>query len=75
MMLAFWALVIALILWLVRSSRNGDGENRLPSSPVQRADEVLAERFAAGDRRRRVHPPACVAAPDHDPFVRKPRRR
>jgi uncharacterized membrane protein len=41
--------VIALILWLIRGSRNGDGEDRLPVSPMQRADEVLAERFAGGE--------------------------
>ena len=50
MMLAFWALVIALIVWLVRGSRNGSGgEGNLTSSPMQRADEVLAERFAGGE--------------------------
>jgi putative membrane protein len=64
MMLAFWALLIALILWLVRSSRNGDGVYRVKSSPMQRADEVLAERFAGGEideaeftrRRASLHP-------------------
>lgn len=74
MMLAFWALVIALILWLVRSTRNS--ENRLTISPMQRADEVLAERFAGGEinqaeftrRRASLHP-------DHHPFVCKPTRR
>jgi putative membrane protein len=75
MMLAFWALVIALILWLVRSSRNGS-EDRLTVSPMQRADEVLAERFAGGEideeeftrRRASLHT-------DHHPFVSTPRRR
>jgi uncharacterized membrane protein len=56
---AFWALVIALILWLVRSSHNDGGENRLTISPMQRADEVLAERFA-GDEIDEKSSPAGV---------------
>lgn len=65
MMLAFWALVIALILWLIHSSLNGSsGEATLTSNPIQRADEVLAERFASGEideeeftrRRESLHP-------------------
>jgi len=50
MMVVFWGLVIALVVAVVRSTRSdrvhGD---RSTSTPVQRADEVLAERFARGE--------------------------
>jgi putative membrane protein len=50
MMLLFWAAVIAVVVWLVRSSRAERHDPQLPvSTPVQRADEVLAERFARGE--------------------------
>lgn len=51
--LVFWGAVIALVVWLVRSTSTSGTR---PSAP---ADEVLAERFARGEideeeyRRRR----------------------
>lgn len=51
MMIVLWALLIALIGWLVRSSRNGHDSTAGPGnrSVTPRADEVLAERLARGD--------------------------
>jgi putative membrane protein len=62
MMVAFWGLLVALVVWLVRSSRT---EPTLPSGDARAltpsADEVLDERFARGEidedeftRRRQV---------------------
>ena len=50
MMVVFWGLLIALVVWLVRSARNdptrtGDEQR----STECRADDVLAERFARGE--------------------------
>ncbi|MGI8415507.1 MAG: SHOCT domain-containing protein [Nakamurella sp.] len=51
MMIVFWALLIALIGWLIRSGRRGrDSTAGLGTRSVTpRADEVLAERFAHGE--------------------------
>jgi putative membrane protein len=47
----FWGLLIALVVWLVRSFRaDASRDNQgLPPAPERRADEVLAERFARGE--------------------------
>jgi putative membrane protein len=47
----FWGLLIALVVWVVRSLRADTScDNQGPSpAPGIRADEVLAERFARGD--------------------------
>lgn len=50
MMVLFWGLLVALVIWLVRSSRNelaAPGAQHVPSS--QSADLMLAERFARGE--------------------------
>jgi putative membrane protein len=48
MMLLFWAAVIALVVWAVRSVRSErqhpEGESKTPSP-----DDILAERFARGE--------------------------
>jgi putative membrane protein len=59
MMLLFWAVIITLVVWAVRSLRSErqrpDGESQNTPSP----DDILAERFARGEieeeefRRRR----------------------
>ena len=50
MMLVFWGLLVAFVVWLVRSTRSDRGaEDRSAGSPVPRADEVLAEGFARGE--------------------------
>ncbi len=41
MMIVFWGAVIALVVWMVRSSRS--------QTPEHRADDLLAERFARGE--------------------------
>lgn len=50
MMVLFWGGLAALVVWLVRSSRD-DRPQRPDTAPssVQHADEVLAERFARGE--------------------------
>ena len=50
MMVLFWGGLVALVVWLVRSVRDEPpkGTDSSPS-PTQRADEVLAERFARGE--------------------------
>jgi putative membrane protein len=48
MMVAFWGLLIALIVWLVRGRRGSDPAMK-PQPVVARADDVLAERFARGE--------------------------
>ncbi len=50
MMLAFWGLLVALVVWLVRSSRAAPTPASVgPAHPVQSSDEVLAQRFARGE--------------------------
>jgi len=48
-MLLIWGLVTALVVWLVRDSRNPHGRPTGEPSQAGRADEVLAERFASGE--------------------------
>lgn len=57
LMIAFWALVIMAIIWLVRSIRRGngpqrfrgqEGSHRLPYQAAS-AEAILAERFARGE--------------------------
>lgn len=47
MMVAFWGGLVALVVWLVRGSRD-EGRREPPVEPA-RADEVLAQRFARGE--------------------------
>ena len=49
MMLVFWGLLVALIVWLARSrdSDSSSSEPRRPGSPT--AEDVLALRYARGD--------------------------
>lgn len=59
MMLLFWAVVIALVVWAVRSARKGDVHPDSAGTNAARADDILAERYARGEieedefRRRR----------------------
>jgi putative membrane protein len=59
MMVLFWGAVIALVVWLVQSVGSDKKPGQTGASPTDRADEVLAERFARGEidedefRRRR----------------------
>lgn len=47
MMVAFWGLLIALVVWLVRSFRSD--EKSETTRAMTHADDVLAERFARGE--------------------------
>jgi putative membrane protein len=54
MMLVFWGGLIALVVWLIRSSQHQhDRQDQHPVNhlvdPTQRGDELLAERFARGE--------------------------
>jgi putative membrane protein len=50
MMVVFWGLVIALVVAVVRSAHSDRGSQHGPADTIaQRADEVLAERFARGE--------------------------
>lgn len=54
MMVVFWGGLIALVVWLVRSSQHQHGyqDQHLanhPVDPTQRGEELLAERFARGE--------------------------
>lgn len=44
--LVFWAAVIALVVWLIRTSR---GDTRQSTPQPNGADVLLAERFARGE--------------------------
>ena len=44
MMIVFWGGLIALAVWVVRSVRPDRGQ-----APAERADALLAERFARGE--------------------------
>lgn len=44
-MLVFWALIAALVVWVVRTSRGPHLPTGLPSNPEQ----ILAERLARGE--------------------------
>lgn len=73
MMVAFWGGLIALIVWAVRSAtprQEGPWGPRVGST--ERADEVLAERFARGEideeeftRRRELLHRQVPRQPDH----------
>ena len=64
MMVVFWGGLIALVVWLVTSVRSDTNSRPLAGCPTDRADEVLAERFARGEidenefqrRRDLLHP-------------------
>ena len=50
MMVVFWGLLAAMIVWLVRSSRYGPGQPRSEQGPTTPGvDEILAGRFARGE--------------------------
>lgn len=50
MMVAIWGGIIALVVWLVRSAAPRQASPQSPPvGPMDRADEVLAERFARGE--------------------------
>ena len=50
MMIVFWGLVIALVVWAVRSTHSDRrGADRPTGEPAKRANELLAERFARGE--------------------------
>ena len=46
-MIAFWALVIGGIVWLVRTISRDSGSARAPQYPSP--EQILAERFARGE--------------------------
>ena len=48
-MVVFWGLLIALVVWLVRSYGDEQTRTSEPRTGTERADEVLAERFARGE--------------------------
>lgn len=48
-MLLFWTVVVALVVWLVRSNRHQAGPTNAEQPASRRAEEVLAERFARGE--------------------------
>lgn len=64
MMVAFWGGLIALVVWLVQNVRSDTNPGLSAGSPNDRADEVMAERFARGEidedefqrRRDLLHP-------------------
>jgi putative membrane protein len=50
MMLGFWGLVAALVVWVVRSSPHVPSRPRSqPGSTTRSVDEMLAERLARGE--------------------------
>jgi putative membrane protein len=49
MMVVFWGLIVALMIWVVRSARSDRVGGSQTTSDSRRADEVLAERFARGE--------------------------
>lgn len=48
MMLAFWGLVIGLIVWLIRTTSSSSSRQGGAPPPL-RTEDVLAERFARGE--------------------------
>ncbi len=44
LMIMFWGVLVALVLWVVRGARSDRGQ-----APTDRADTLLAERFARGE--------------------------
>jgi putative membrane protein len=71
MMVAFWGGLIALVVWLVQSVRSDSNPRQPAGFPTDRAEEVLAERFARGEidedefqrRRGLLHPGSAVNGP------------
>ena len=50
MMVVFWGLLIAAVVWLVHSFRSDRAHAQRPAdTPAQAADELLAGRFARGE--------------------------
>lgn len=52
MMIVFWGLPVALVVWLVatlRPGRSAAPTSPEPRPPASRADQVLAERYARGE--------------------------
>ena len=50
MMFAFWGLLVGLLVWLIRGLRNEPTPSSDGQRPAtERAQEVLAERFARGE--------------------------
>jgi uncharacterized membrane protein len=49
LILLFFVLLAAVVMWLVHGLRSGSGQDGRESAPLARADEVLAERFANGE--------------------------
>jgi len=48
MMVGLWVGLIAFVAWLVRGSRH-EGPREAMGDPADRADELLAQRFARGE--------------------------
>lgn len=48
MMLVFWGGLIALVVWLIRSSQSERPADRA-QNPADHGEEMLAERFARGE--------------------------
>ncbi|MDX6245266.1 MAG: putative rane protein [Frankiales bacterium] len=48
-MVLIWGLLAALVVWTVRSTRDGPESDGSAATPTARADEVLAERLARGE--------------------------
>jgi len=49
MMVVFWGALVALVVWLVRSSRDESDRTTGGQTTTPNADELLAERFARGE--------------------------
>lgn len=49
MMVAFWGLVAALVVWVVRSLSNKPSQTGNSQSQPASPDDVLADRFARGE--------------------------
>lgn len=73
LMVVFWGALIVLVVWAVRSATpQQEGPVGPRVGPTERADEVLAERFARGEideeefirRRELLHRPP-PQRPDH----------
>lgn len=69
MMVIFWGLLIAAVLWVARIARAGRNDQARSNVPMPGADEELAQRFARGDinedefqrRRDLLHSPSTRA--------------
>ncbi len=50
LMLLFWGVAIALVMWAVRGSRSSQGQPGVRTgTPTDRPEDVLARRFASGE--------------------------